>query len=131
VRLFQPGTTNVLSTFQVSTNQSGSFSVGGIAPGVYDVEVKEARRIGRLTRNVALASGPNTRAFGELLAGDVNGDDAVSLVDYSRLRASYGKCEGDVGYQAAADFNGDACVSLPDYSRLRANYGLIGPLDAP
>ena len=76
-------------------------------------------------------AGVNSRAFGDLLAGDVNGDDVVSLVDYSRLRASYGKCAGDTGYQAGADFTGDGCVTLSDYARLRANYGIVGPLNAP
>jgi hypothetical protein len=55
----------------------------------------------------------------------------VGLVDYSRLRASYGKCQGDAGFQPLADFNGDNCVTISDYSRLRANHGMAGPLDAP
>jgi hypothetical protein len=131
LRLFQPGTSNVVGTFQATTDGAGGFSVGGITPGTYDVEVKETRRLGRIARNLTLAAGVNTRAFGDLLAGDVNGDDAVSLVDYSRLRASYGRCAGDTGYQPGADLTGDGCVTLPDYSRLRANYGMTGPLSAP
>ena len=102
----------------------GTQVVGGITPGTYDVEVKESRRMGRIARNLQLTAGVTTRIFGDLLAGDVNGDDVVSLVDYSRLRASYGKCVGDTGYQPAADFTGDGCVTLPDYSRLRATLGV-------
>jgi hypothetical protein len=131
VRLFQPGTTTLIATFQATTDVNGNFSVTGITPGTYDVEVKEARRIGRIARGLTLAAGTNTRTFGDLVAGDVSGDDNVTLVDYSRLRASYGKCAGDTGYQPLADFNGDNCIALQDYSRLRANFGVAGPLDAP
>jgi hypothetical protein len=131
VRLFQPGTVNQVGTFQTATDVNGGFSVGGIPTGTYDVEVKEARRLGRIARSFTLTSGPNSRAFGDLLAGDANGDDAVALLDYSRMRASYGKCQGDTGYQPGADSTGDACITLQDYSRLRANYGAVGPLDAP
>jgi hypothetical protein len=121
----------VLRTFPVDTDVNGNFSVTGITPGTYDVRVKETRRVSRRALSLILSVGANSRAFGDLLAGDVNGDDVVSLVDYSRLRASYGRCSTDTGYQAGADFNKDGCITLPDYSRLRANYGLIGPLNAP
>jgi hypothetical protein len=131
VQLLQPGTDTVLGTFPTTTDLNGRFSVSGIAPRDYDIKVKETRRISRIARSVTLAIGSNTRAFGELAAGDVNEDDAVALVDYSRMRASFGKCSGAVGYQAGADFTGDDCVTLPDYSRLRANYGIVGPLNAP
>jgi hypothetical protein len=131
VRLFQPGTTNLLASVQTTTSANGAFSVTGITPGTYDVEVKEAHRVGRLAQNLSLPTGVTTRAFGDLVAGDTNGDDVVSLVDYSRMRASFGKCLGDTGFQPLADFNGDNCVSLADYSRLRANFGVIGPLNAP
>ena len=129
VRLFQPGGTVPVNTLQATTDVNGNFSVSGITPGVYDVEVKESRRIGRIARNLSLAAGINTQSFGDLLAGDVNGDDTVGLVDYSRLRASFGKCSGDTGYQPGADFNGDNCITLQDYSRLRANFGIAGPLN--
>ena len=43
VRLFQPGTTTPVATFQTTTDVNGRFSLGGITPGTYDVEVKEAR----------------------------------------------------------------------------------------
>ena len=128
VRLSQGGG---ISTRQATTDANGNFSVTGLSPGTYDVEVKEARRIGRIARGLTLVAGNNSKAFGDLLAGDTNNDDSVTLVDYSRMRASYGKCAGDSGYQAGADSNGDGCIALQDYSRLRANYGVTGPLNAP
>ena len=84
-----------------------------------------------LPSSYTLAARANTKAFGDLLAGDVSGDDVVSLVDYSGMRASFGKCQGEIGFQPLADFNGDGCVSPPAYSRLRANFGVVGPLNAP
>jgi hypothetical protein len=132
IRLFQPGTTTQVGTsLQATTDVNGNFTVNNITPGTYDVEVKDERRVGRIARSLTLVGGTNTRAFGDLLAGDVNGDGIISLPDFSQLRASYNRCDGDIGYRAGADFNGDNCITLPDFSRLRANYGTNGPLDAP
>jgi hypothetical protein len=80
VRLFLPGSTTVVSTLPATTDVNGKFSATGIRPGDYDIEVKEARRVGRIARAVTLVVGVNTRAFGDLLAGGVNRVDAASLV---------------------------------------------------
>jgi hypothetical protein len=114
-----------------ATDLNGGFFVGGIPPGTYDVEVKENRRVGRIARSMTLAPGPNTRAFGDLLAGDVDAMTRWRWWTTPECAPSYGRCTGDVGYEPRADFTGDNCVLLADYARLRANYGVIGPLDAP
>ena len=64
------------------------------APGTYDVEVKEARRIGRLARSLGLTAGPNTRAFGDLLAGDVNGDGVPDFLMLNSLYLFVGSVSG-------------------------------------
>jgi len=47
----------------------------------------------------------------------------VNLLDYSILFASFGKQQGDPGYDSRADLTGDNKVNLLDYSILFANFG--------
>jgi hypothetical protein len=54
VRLLQPGTTTLAASFSTTTDPNGSFSLGGLPVGVYDIEVKEARRVGRIARAMNL-----------------------------------------------------------------------------
>lgn len=55
--------------------------------------------------------------------GDVEGDGDVDLSDQTLLLASYGKCKGQSGFDAACDLNGDDCVDLADLTILLTNFG--------
>ncbi len=48
-------------------------------------------------------------------AGDLNGDGLVDINDRNLLRASLGKCEGNLAYNRDADYDNDACVTQLDY----------------
>lgn len=52
------------------------------------------------------------------------------LVDFSILRGTFGKCQGDAGYDPRSDFNGDCCVLLTDFSLLRGSFGVCGDATA-
>lgn len=133
VRLFQPGTeTQVGSAFNTTTDASGNFSVSGLPAGTFDIDVKNPQRVSRRASGVIIpASGAVTRAFGLLLAGDVNDGNFVNLSDYNILRSVFLLSEGDPGYDARADMNGSGFVNLSDYNLLRANFLAEGPLPAP
>jgi len=128
VSFLQPGTSVVLFSATPTTDSSGNFAVGNVPPGTYDVKIKFAQALSKLARNVVVVPGSNpVFDFGLLSVGDVNNDDAVDLLDFSSLRATFGKCAGDPGYDARADLNGDGCIDLLDFSLLRTNFGKIGP----
>jgi len=55
--------------------------------------------------------------------GDVDGDGDVDLADLAGLLATYGLCDGDVGYNEAADFEDNDCIDLADLAALLSNYG--------
>ena len=55
--------------------------------------------------------------------GDTNGDGIADLSDLAALLATFGLCEGDVGFNANADFNRDGCVDLGDLALLLAMFG--------
>ncbi len=48
--------------------------------------------------------------------GDVNGDGSVTCVDFSVVKASFGKYRGQPGYNPAADVNNDGVVNIQDLS---------------
>jgi len=120
------GTVHAAATATTSVN--GTFTWGGIPPGTYDIEVKQAQALSRKASNVTLVAGNNPVNFGTLLTGDVNNSNAVSLSDYAVLRLVFGKCAGDDGYDSRPDLNGSGCVTLADYALLRNNFGMAGPL---
>src|SRR5947199_9054 len=57
VRFFRPGTSDQVTLIHTTTLADGTFSVSGVSPGTNDVEVKEAKRLGRIARNLSLPAG--------------------------------------------------------------------------
>ena len=103
----------------------------GITPGTYDVEVKQAQTLSRRVSGVVFIGGTTTtQGLGTLLAGDVDGNNSITIIDFSILRASFGLSEGQTGYDARADLNANGTVDILDFSLLRTNFGLAGPVTA-
>jgi len=112
-----------LVSIPVMLDASGGFTF--FAPtGSRDIAVKGSRTL-RVKKTVAIGV-VTAVAFGQLLEGDANDDNAVDALDTAILNASYGKCAGGSGYDARADFNGDECVNANDRSLLTRNLGLVG-----
>jgi von Willebrand factor type A domain-containing protein/peptidase M66-like protein len=57
-----------------------------------------------------------------LLPGDLDGNGAVDLGDYLKIRSLLGKCDGDYGYLSAADYSSDGCVAYDDYQFWYRNF---------
>ena len=105
---------------------SGYFTLTNLMIGSYQVGVRGHNTL-RASHPMTISYGqPAMADFGVLRGGDSNGDNAVTLVDFSILRSSFGRCAGDVGFGAGADFNGDGCITLVDFSILRSNFGMSG-----
>ena len=56
------------------------------------------------------------------IAGDVNGDDTVNIVDFAILRRNF----GTPGDRAKGDLDGNGQVNLFDFAILRTNFGNSG-----
>ena len=56
--------------------------------------------------------------------GDVDGDGYVDVVDLLYLVASFGKCQGDPGYDPRCDLNGSGCVDVVDLLTMIDHFGL-------
>lgn len=105
-------------------DSSGYFTLTGMN-GEYQIGVRGHNTLRNTLRVIAV--GEMTAAdFGALRGGDSNGDNIVTLMDFSILVSTFGRCTGAASYDGRADFDGDACVTLLDFSILRSNYGASG-----
>ncbi|MEO0595625.1 MAG: Ig-like domain-containing protein, partial [Chloroflexota bacterium] len=125
VNLYEPGTTNLVYAFNTTTDNSGNFTVEGIAPGEYDVAVKNPKTL-QVVENLTLVTGNNDYDFGLLLAGDANNDNLITLQDFSIVTGSFNQAQGDPDYDDRADFNENNFVNLQDFSLLSANFNTAG-----
>jgi len=80
-------------------------------------------------RSTLVVTFTNTQSsvdFGALRGGDANDDNYVTVLDFSILRTTFGKCQAEPGYDSRPDFNGDGCVTIVDFSIMRQNFGKGG-----
>ncbi|MEM7798347.1 MAG: dockerin type I domain-containing protein, partial [Chloroflexota bacterium] len=112
-------------SYSTTTDQSGQFTLSGMAPGTYDVAVKTPSSL-RIVQQLTLTAGNNVANFGTVIGGDVNGDNAVTLLDFSILSASFNLAQGSPGYDARADLNNDGQVTALDFSILASNFNTTG-----
>ena len=129
VDLRVPGEESPRYLFNVTTSEEGAFTVANIPPGEYDVRVKNGHTL-RNILNITLQSGAHDVDLGVLREGDASDDNAIDLIDFSILAASFCRAMGDSLYDARADFNGDDTVDLLDFSLLAMNFGLSGDIPA-
>src|SRR4029078_5462304 len=64
--------------------------------------------------------------IGLMRAGDVDNNDTVNAVDFIILKSTFGRAEGQPGYDTRADFNGDRAVSTADFILLKLNFAMSG-----
>jgi parallel beta-helix repeat protein len=120
-----PSETEPRYSFTTTTDQNGQFQVGSVDPLNYEMRVKGTHTLQKLV-SVSLTPGGNLVNVGTLLEGDANDDNCVTILDFSKLAGTFGKCEGDSGFDSQADFNQDGCVTILDFSLLAANFGQCG-----
>jgi hypothetical protein len=60
--------------------------------------------------------------------GDNDGDRDVDPTDFAFFRRTYGKVQGNTGFNAAFDYDGDGDVDLTDFAFFRRNWGKTLPL---
>ncbi len=110
---------------QIAVDQTGNFSFPEVPGGSYDCYL-EVPHFLTVFQSVQLELGTQSIDFGTLPAGDADLDNAVGLLDFSLLAASFNLSESDPGYVPGADFNGDGLVNLLDFSLLANNFLISG-----
>ena len=91
------------------TTPFGEFVIQRLAPGVYDVRVKNPLTLANYKSTVTLVAGVNHVNLGTLLAGDSSNDNVVDVLDFSLLRASFAH------QRQSGRFNGDGVVDVLDF----------------
>lgn len=127
--LLRPGTETVAYSATVATDQSAYFTATNVLTGTYDLRVKGSHTLSRKLSGVTLTPGNNTvdwASRGALMEGDINGDNYVTILEFSLLRNSFGKCQGTAGFDIRTDFDGDGCTTILDFSLLRQSFGQAG-----
>ena len=127
-----PGSRVAVFDTDATANQSGIIDL--LIPGLdgyYDVVVRPFGAISHERSAVSL----RPHAVKDLLftadefrEGDLDGNDRIDLADLDRLVTSYGKKNGDAGFDAAADLDHDGEVSILDVSAIVRGLGLAGPV---
>lgn len=108
----------------VSTNL-GQVSIPNLPVGTYEVLIKGSHTLARL-HTITLVQGTNALTTAQLMEGDANNDNIVSLPDFSLLASAFATEASEPAYNAAADFNVDGFITLPDFSLLANSYGASG-----
>jgi plastocyanin len=112
----------------MSTDTGGNFTVtvGTLPGGAYNWRVKDPKYLAN-RGSVVLTGAPVTNVeMGLMKAGDASNNNVVDATDFTILKGTFGKSQGQVGYDDRADFSGDLTVNATDFTLLRATFGQSG-----
>jgi hypothetical protein len=101
-------------------------SVSGLAAGTYSWRIKGSKSLANSGVITLTGSLTTTQEMGLMRTGDANNDNVVDVSDFNILKGSFGKTNGDPGYDDRADFTGDQTVSILDFTWLKSNFGQGG-----
>ena len=107
-----------------------SFSIEGVAAGTYDLVVTKAGHLTYTITGVKVESGnvdltvDTSKAYSTitLLAGNMDGNNAINLQDLNQFRSNFGKAGSSIT-NSNADIDGNATVNLQDLNVFRSNFG--------
>ncbi len=119
------GGTRVIDNVTYTLDTSGFFTITNLTPGSYIFWVKNAHTLAESV-TATVVTGSNNVYVGLLREGDTNGDNIVSLTDFSSFAAAYLSTPASPNWNPNADFNGDTNVSLIDFSLLATHFATSG-----
>ncbi len=125
LELREPGETTPFQAVDVAIGEGGAFRFTAPRRGAFDVSLKWRHWL-RRTVSVDTSAGNVTDLNIELLNGDIDGDNEVTLFDFGALVAAFGSMPGDSNWNPDADLDGDEEVTLFDFGILVKNFGEIG-----
>jgi hypothetical protein len=122
IEIRAPGTTTPIESQSILLDANGNFQIATtVANGTYDITAKSSHWLRKKVVNQTI-TGPGASGLSfALVNGDVNGDNFVTLADFTQLRAAFGTVT-----TGPEDLNGDGTVTLSDFTILRANFAQAG-----
>lgn len=125
VEIRNPSETTPVETHVVSLDASGRYTLTTNRVGTFDLSAKAPHWLRSVHGNVNIAP-PGVVVDFDLINGDVDGDNEVTLFDFGALVAAFGSMPGDSSWNPNADLDGDLEVTLFDFGILVRNFGAIG-----
>jgi hypothetical protein len=109
----------------VTLAADGTYSLSNIPAGTYILAIKGSKWL-RNDLVLNTTGGDVSGVNATLLPGDISSHNRVNINDLGLLADSFGKSQGQAGFNPNADLNCDGKVSLVDLGLLADNYGKIG-----
>jgi hypothetical protein len=109
----------------ITLNPDGSFALGGIAPKKYNLAIKGGKWLRRVIA-VDTSGGNAAGVTANLLPGDINNDNIVTIADLGLLADAFNTTPSSGNWNANADLNCDGKVNIADLGLLADNFGRSG-----
>ena len=129
--LSAPGDPTIIGTYAAKTDRNGVAIYQNLPAGTFDVHVKGTHSLQSARASVVLAA--NTTPAVDMktqIEGDVDGDNCVTVNDFSVVQSMLGAGKNTPGFDPSADVNGDGIVTMSDISLLRSGFERCGDISA-
>ncbi len=111
------------TAFGATTDPDGNFQIVDVPPGTYTFRANADGYLEAVCENLEVVAPLTTLMPIELVAGDVNGDGAINIIDAVAIGAAF----GDPASNPAADLNDDGAVNVFDLILMSVNFGAEAP----
>jgi hypothetical protein len=111
------------TTFNATTGPDGNFEFVDVPPGTYTFRADADGYLEAVCENLEVVAPLTMLISVELVAGDVNGDGIIDIVDAVAIGAAFGDPESN----PAADLNADGAVNVLDLILMSVNFGAEAP----
>lgn len=111
------------TTMTATTDGDGYFEFIGVEPGTHTFEADADGYLRAVCEGAPVVAPLTTLMSVELVAGDVNGDDVINIIDAVAIGVAF----GDPASNPAADLNDDGNVNVLDLILMAVNFDLTGP----
>jgi hypothetical protein len=122
IRLFEPGTTNLVQEVGGTVSSDGSVSNGLQNFGTYDVFIQVEGYLQKGLANIPLLTPNPVVAAPELMGGDLQGDNLINIEDFIIFTNSFFSETGEADYDIIYDLNCSGGINTADFDILRVNY---------
>lgn len=114
-----------LNSIDYETNDDGTYEIY-VIPGEYDILLDKAGYLDHIYISKQVKENDVINlGYKELIAGDINKDGCIQILDLSELMSIFGIDNTDSKYDIRCDFNEDSEIQILDLSTIMSNFSEI------